>query len=541
MNLLKPKQCFRLSSWALLLSLLMSMATLPVQAQFLVPVKGQLTTDVSSYALDSIAVEVRADTGLGFTRDTFFTDSSGYFSDSLSVSQQGQGRLLASVTTCDNQLATDVQIVTVGSAPPDTFRLNACPAKRLIIKGNLSSADPDYDLRNQPVTITTSPSLGIYQASVQTVGQAGRFSDTTPALPAATRGWIAVSLSGCRGQLVTDTQFVRTDNIPNLATLSFSLEVCPPGGPLSISGTVTRGRPLASQAQVYLLDWDKPGLASQGTVVDSTLVNSRGEYTFSGVDTGSYLLRAALLPSSPGYKNYTPAYYAFDTMQPAPVIWRRADPVQLQFRDLENRDIRLPAVSNAQGPGFISGYVARGGANKKAGINQPLPDRQVTLLDSTGRPFAFQLTDEAGFYEFPNLPLGRYQLRVEVPGKPCEVTDVTLTRNNLSASDILYGVRDSAIVVEQRAVYTAAPQPLQARVYPNPVSHILHITLPRQPSASTELKLVSEKGRVVRRATVQPGQAGQQQWDLADQPDGLYLLQLQNRKGMVTQPVIKQE
>ena len=103
-------------------------------------------------------------------------------------------------------------------------------------------------------------------------------------------------------------------------------------------------------------------------------------------------------------------------------------------------DINLVGGVNPGGPGFIGGSVWQG-ANKTAGVGDPIEGVQILLLDANDNPVAHTTSDANGEYEFNNLAYGSYKVYAEVWGKTTEpnIVDVTSGEPNLVDVNIVVG------------------------------------------------------------------------------------------------------
>jgi PKD repeat protein len=154
---------------------------------------------------------------------------------------------------------------------------------------------------------------------------------------------------------------------------------------ITLSGIVfSDSAVLADTFVVWLINVQIDSIANDTllTAVDS-LMGPNGYYTFTNVNSGVYLVKAALLPASSNYANRMPTYYNSTTQ------WRTATPVVVSS-SVYNVNINLISGSNPGGSGFISGYVSVG-ANK---TGDPLEKIQVMLYNAMGNAVSYTYTEE---------------------------------------------------------------------------------------------------------------------------------------------------
>ncbi|MCI4669990.1 MAG: PKD domain-containing protein [Bacteroidia bacterium] len=215
---------------------------------------------------------------------------------------------------------------------------------------------------------------------------------------------------------------------------------------------------------VYLVRVDSTPQGLSLTAVDTTDIIA-GAYNFMAVDTGVYLLKAALNPSSPNYTSHFPSYH-FSVL-----TWDSAN-VILADGSQVTADIEMVVGTNPGGPGFIGGLVSQG-ANKRQG--DPLENIQVNLLGNNGEPVAYTYTDVTGAYEFDRIALGSYEIHVEVTGLVAEDLSVVLDSLNPSSTENDFEVSetgvDIATNVEELLLFS------QLNVFPNPASDRLNVQL----------------------------------------------------------------
>jgi hypothetical protein len=522
-----------------LLCLLLVLVSLQANAQNPVQVSGQVQADKPGYDVTGRSVKVKADSALGNAVDSFQVDSAGMFGGLINVADDDSGRLTASITTCDNQINRQAVLITADSGAQVSFRLNACPKDTLVLIGTLASDDAGYSLSNRSITVKQSLSSGGAISTV-TTDQAGNFRDTF-LVPGSARDTVGVRATTCNGDTVQDQQVVDIDSAQQA---SFNgLNICPRLADLRLSGSVEQPQGQARTAQVYLYQ-HRQATGSQPALqlVDSTALNTdNGRYTFTGVAPDTYTLRAMPLSAAPDSADYMPTYFRSNSIVPGAVSWRNADSITLSTRDVDTAMINLHTNRDPDGPGFISGYVYNGGFEDR---EDPDAGAMVVLLDQNQNPVAFQRTDSVGFYEFPNIPLRTYYVRVEAPGKPSEQYQLSLSDNDLSTTGIIFQVNENEIRVRKLPGTTALPEqsePRFTRIYPNPVQEQLNIKTKSSSGHMVTVTLHTIQGRKVYQQPISTDQpSAYHTINMRPYPDGIYLIRLSSGSTVVTRKVIKE-
>lgn len=331
----------------------------------------------------------------------------------------------------------------------------------------------------------------------------------------------------------TYTVCVVIDNCPPVC---FNVTVpigCNSGG--TICGVITAGNNIGTPATVYLIDLNGQNL----TAVQTSGTNPNGAYCFSGVPSGTYLLKAALTPNSPDYSNYLPTYYDghlfwYDVVNDSDFIYVNCDTHLVNFG--------LIAGVNPGGPGFIGGSVLSGanlidnggqGDEGETGneygteaFGDPVPDVSILLLDGNGNPVTHTATDANGDFNFTNLALGSYEVHPEVAGLTTYPQYVTLTSLDPGYlgnqfylnSTYIAGTEDESTAFEA------------LRVFPNPATDVVWVNFSSQQHIELNLDVLDMRGAVIRTQQFQ-SDAGAHTYlvTVSDLASGIYLLKLTDK------------
>lgn len=183
-----------------------------------------------------------------------------------------------------------------------------------------------------------------------------------------------------------------------------------PGSTLGFAGTVadTSGVPVAS-GTVELYTY---GLNSAGSLLyGGTTVNGNGQYAFTNVPYGQYILRA--IPDSLQYPNTATSYF-MNTH-----YWTYAEMLSAICDSTFSADIQLVGFGDLVGSGVVIGYLGDLGIVRSGGFGDPWPGVSV-LLESypSGALVASTWTRMDGTFSFTNVPFGTYRLMLDHPGLP---------------------------------------------------------------------------------------------------------------------------
>jgi hypothetical protein len=259
------------------------------------------------------------------------------------------------------------------------------------------------------------------------------------------------------------------------------------------------------------------------TVVDSQeFGDSAGMYWFGGVLPGHYFLKAELLPSSAYYGQYVPTYYT------EALNWTNATLIELG-QPQNPYSFHLRHVNGPSGgDGNIAGTITRG--TKVSSGGSPVAGIEVLLLDETGIPLTYSVTDINGHFEFPGIALGTYTVWPEVAGMSTSPATITLTNGTqvnlpffLLSGNVIYGIDDN---LPQYIISVGD-------IYPNPPDRgVARINLTTTRELDLTLNLYNQTGQIVFESNVivHKGQ-NSVQFDVGNLSKGPYYLKIRSSEG----------
>jgi PKD repeat protein len=235
--------------------------------------------------------------------------------------------------------------------------------------------------------------------------------------------------------------------------------------------------------QVLLIAYDS--VEQTLTAMDSTVLTDdidSGYFHFNICDESrTYLVKAWCFAGTKYYGDFLPTY-SHDA-----VLWSHAEAI---IPNGAGKWVFIDMVkgNNSGGPGFIGGYVSQG-ANKSGGALEGI---QVLLLTASDDPVSYAYTVSGGRYEFANLALGTYKVRVEIPGKASAEHVVELNDDNVSSDNRDFEVnREEVSVMSSIRILSASP----LKLYPNPVKDVLRIDLGLMDHATGNLVITDISGK----------------------------------------------
>ena len=240
-----------------------------------------------------------------------------------------------------------------------------------------------------------------------------------------------------------------------------------PPPPTGIQGQVSYSLGPVIGAGVAIYGWNEEGTQMK-VLVDATTTDNFGNYTFTNVQSGEYIIIA----EDDALSNSTATYYGgvfyFDS---ASIVFASCDLVY------SNADITLMEYTpSSTGPGAISGNIRWWDGPGKAGapVGDPVPGLDITIEQIPGGTIKGDtLTDGLGNYSFTNLDIGTYRIYVDMTGYPIDTFHIiTISATDTMFTNMDYWASDSSM-------YIPLPSSIQdieddkginVKVFPNPFS-----------------------------------------------------------------------
>lgn len=285
-------------------------------------------------------------------------------------------------------------------------------------------------------------------------------------------------------------------------------------------------------AYVYLIN-DSAGYLTAIDTFDMTADTGScySHFYFTDLPSGTYYLKAALLPTDADYANFLPTYSVQQ------LNWANADAIVFSGSIYHaSTTISLIPGVNPGGPGFVGGWVTQGaglgiggGADETRAVGDPLAGIQINLLNNAGQPVAYTYSNGSGQFSFGNLALGTYKIYAEALSKtPIELT-FTLTQNNPSLESIVIAVNSNSAVAtaieELQGLYVEG-------LMPNPTTDVATLAVTVKQTAEATLTVRNLTGSVVNSRQLQLTTGlNNIAVSLANQPNGIYTIELAGASG----------
>lgn len=312
----------------------------------------------------------------------------------------------------------------------------------------------------------------------------------------------------------------------------------------NIHGHVTySGGALANGGSVVLYHY-LPFYTSFDTVAVTTL-NATGDYTFTSVNYGDYIIK--VFPNT-SFTTLIPTYFG-NTF-----LWDNATIVNHGCTADYVADVVMSEHLTVSGPGALGGKIVEGpGFNRLEG--DPIPGIDVKLGRNPGGQLVTNTTTSStGYYSFTNLPLNdgaangvSYTVYVDIPGLLRDSSYVVTIDATTPVLDSLNYMVDSTTIYIVPTSSTGISNIAFAKenkfsVYPNPFRDNLTVSYTLNADADVKLEVYSIVG--VREEIIinTQQQKGEYQFSLNNNlSSGVYFISLTINGNTSTQRVIKTE
>jgi len=249
----------------------------------------------------------------------------------------------------------------------------------------------------------------------------------------------------------------------------------------TLGNAVTAGKVYAFKQQV-----NHPGLFD---TLGFTSIAGNGYYAFSGVIGNNYYILAKADTSLLQYRTAVPTYVCSNNYN---YFWDSATVINNNPCALSNNsgnNINIIQLRHLTGPGIISGSILPGAGygTRLAGggygqvFGSPLKGIDVKLGKSPGGGCSARTTADAnGNYSFTNVPLGSYNIYVDIPNYGMAgILTVTITSANATSANNDYYVDSLMVRIDSSQISgikkTTELNNVQISLYPNPANDAFYI------------------------------------------------------------------
>ena len=287
----------------------------------------------------------------------------------------------------------------------------------------------------------------------------------------------------------------------------------------NLSGALTvNGQPASGTLDIFNFIGDT--LLAQPI---QTLAVSNGTYNADSLETGMYHIR--FTPDAAAFPGVAPLYYTSgDTWSTASVIG-----IPCFFN---SGNINSTTLTPLSGDGVIGGTITID-TNFLHAPTVPFENALIKLISSANETVAFTYSDVNGSYQFNNVPIGSYTIKIDVPYIP-QLTDHQITiAGNQTVSGANFGIMSNGILAQGDLVLNVEETENQyVSCYPNPAKNVL--TISNTMAEEITISIYSLNGRLITTSVNHPGKT---QIDISQLSSGVYILKSETHH--FTQRVVK--
>ena len=287
----------------------------------------------------------------------------------------------------------------------------------------------------------------------------------------------------------------------------------------NVSGALTvNGQPASGTLEIFNFIGDT--LLAQPI---QTIAVSNGNYNADSLETGMYHIR--FTPDPTVFSGVAPLYYTNgDTWSTASVIG-----IPCFFN---SGNINSTSLNPLSGDGVIAGTITID-TNFLHAPTVPFENALIKLINSANETVAFTYSDVNGVYQFTQVPIGNYTIRIDVPYIP-QMTDHQITlAGNQTVSGANFEIMTNGIFAQGDLVLNVEETVNQfVTCYPNPAKNVLTIT--NTLSEEISIAIYTLNGRLMQTTVNHPGTT---QIDISNLATGVYLLKSSTHH--FTQRVVK--
>jgi hypothetical protein len=287
----------------------------------------------------------------------------------------------------------------------------------------------------------------------------------------------------------------------------------------NVSGALTvNGQPASGTLEIFNFIGDT--LLAQPI---QTIAVSNGNYNADSLETGMYHIR--FTPDPVAFPGVAPLYYTNgDTWSTASVIG-----IPCFFN---SGNINSTSLTPLSGDGVIGGTITID-TNFLHAPTVPFENALIKLINSSNETVAFTYSDVNGTYQFTQVPIGNYTIKIDVPYIP-QMTDHQITlAGNQTVSGANFEIMTNGIFAQGDLVLNVEETVNQfVTCYPNPAKNVLNLT--NTLSEEISIAIYSLNGRLMQTAVNQPGKT---QIDMSNLESGVYILKSSTHH--FTQRVVK--
>ena len=270
---------------------------------------------------------------------------------------------------------------------------------------------------------------------------------------------------------------------------------------------------------------------SDTTVIarDSVLTDSMGNYAFIAFDSVVHLEafpNASYPHEIPTWADTTADFFAS---------------LDLKLHHGTNiKNFHTLYGANPGGTGVIGGKIVLCFNCKTYGSGLPAAHVRVMLADSNGAVQQSTWTDAGGHFSFQNIAITKYKIWVDEPMVDNRATApmVSLSSANTMDTGLKFTLYPSYLSLDKSAgIEKQYFSSANIRIYPNPSTGSLNIDFENAIS-ETNISILDLQGRELITSKI-PANSMMYQTNVSNLPQGMYMIKLQNKEGVIMQKFLK--
>jgi hypothetical protein len=230
-----------------------------------------------------------------------------------------------------------------------------------------------------------------------------------------------------------------------------------------ISGTILREEQTALSSGIVLLY--EVQSAPPYTLYDAVPIEEDGTYLFTEIPAGNYIIKAIATSA----ENLLPTYY--ESVE----LWEDATVITLSETSLVEMNITMISIGKSpQGSSGIEGEVVGDDGEKSRKLPKEGVDIYLrTFQDDEWITVFTTNSNEQGLFAFEDLPEGKYNAIVDIPGLP--MLNIPTINLNDETVKIKFEITETGIVTIIENVGITSLTKDKIRIYPNPTTGELQI------------------------------------------------------------------
>jgi N-acetylneuraminic acid mutarotase len=258
--------------------------------------------------------------------------------------------------------------------------------------------------------------------------------------------------------------------------------------------------------------------------------NANGEYMFTNIDSGTYMVYAK--PNPVLTPHTSPTY--FGNVH----LWDNATRKHCTCSNIDTLDIDLISFGPRSGNGRLNGLLYHGTAKQRA---EPIEDEDIIIEEvPPGTPVAYSRTDNNGFFQVDSLEPGNYRVVVEIAGMTMTSdlfvavsgTDTVFENTDFivdTAAGLIKPVADTVVAVAENNMGSVL-------IYPNPAKQHLIISFEWLKWKAAAVELYNMEGQLVMRKEEMTD--ARMLIDRNQLPSGIYFVKIICREGVLKERIL---